>query len=185
MTATVTQSGDDGQVLVQQGASATADGSSATVEQAGADNVVGIYQGGFVNSTFDEATVRQVSGEENRAHVLQGVYYGASSNGLVELTQEGSSNDALIQQGGDGNVTLLSQTAGSVADVVQSGDGNAIVGVGSDLGGVLLTGQSTGGSTLKVEQFGDGNILFLDQNDGSTATVMQDGMTNTATIIQN
>lgn len=169
------------------GGMVSASGNDASVLQNGVDNRADIQQGTDLQSaaayetvTNSESTISQ-AGEANFARIAQG-----GDNQRGDIAQTGNSNDAHLFQIGSDHVVLLDQTGGGIANILQDGNGSAVVGIGSDLvSGTLLRAQSTGGSTLDVDQFGDGNVLFLDQNNGGTATVMQDGMTNTATVVQN
>jgi len=193
-SATVSQvdGGAGNAVYLDQGTSffggmVSASGNDASVVQNGVDNQVNIEQGTDLQSSAAYATVMNSeatasqTGNESFILIAQG---GDSQRG--DIAQTGNSNDARLFQIGSDHVVLLDQTGGGIANILQDGNGSAVVGIGSDLvSGTLLRAQSTGGSTLDVDQFGDGNVLFLDQNNGGTATVMQDGMTNTATVVQN
>jgi len=69
---------------------------------------------------------------------------------------------------------------GGEANIVQDGFGNVIKGLGLD-----EMATSFDGSYLKVDQIGNSNILNLQQTNGASAIVYQNGSANTSTVIQN
>lgn len=119
------------------------------------------------------ATIEQV-GTLNLATVAQ----TASS---VVLAQAGSSNEARIQQVGLGGHTVaLRQDGGSLADVVQTGDGNALVGPD----GLASDATQTERSLLLLTQSGTENVALVHQSAGAYADLTQIGTGNAITAIQ-
>ena len=120
-----------------------------------------------------EAYVEQV-GAQNEAAVTQ----VASAAFLV---QAGLGNRAAIEQAGaGGHLVRLEQSGGSLADVLQTGAGNRLVG----LAGPESAAVQLGASRFDLVQHGVGNAVALEQAAGAYARVTQVGTGNTATILQ-
>lgn len=142
------------------------------IQQYGYSNEGSVYQDGFDN----QAAIYQF-GDENEGTITQN-----TNDNKANLIQIGSANVAEItQEIGDGNIVNLKQdgTDGD-AIVIQQGSGNVVKGLGVD-----AMATSFDGSFLDVTQIGTTNLLNLQQADGASATVYQDGLSNNATVIQN
>lgn len=170
------------------------------IEQIGAKNFAkqDIYKGSWSTvvqyGDYNEAKVYTPNNQKNKSTILQGdvvaslvdkntdaVLNATSSYNTARLTQKDGDNEAVIVQKGVGNHTVeLEQTVDSTADILQDGDGNMVMGIGAD-----VLAKSYNGSTLDVDQLGDGNTLHLQQDNASTATVFQNGNSNISTVIQN
>ena len=180
------------------------DGNTATINQTGKDNMVslpgtfvlagytpdlygfGIQQYGMEN----EGTVNQFADANNAAiwqfgNDNEGTITQRSNLNTAYLIQLGDDNHASIEQKtGTMNKVTLKQTDGVLeggeANIVQDGFGNVIKGLGLD-----EMATSFDGSYLKVDQIGNSNILNLQQTNGASAIVYQNGSANTSTVIQN
>jgi len=119
------------------------------------------------------ATIEQV-GTLNLATVAQ----TASS---VTLAQAGASNEAQIEQVGLGSHTVaLRQDGGSLASVLQMGEGNALVG----MDGLASDAIQEEGSVLLLLQNGTENVALVHQSTGAYANLTQIGSGNTITAMQ-
>ncbi len=99
----------------------------------------------------------------------------------VEQTGTGFGNRAVFDVDGDLNQARLTQEGSSTADVVQNGDSNRLQGLSGS--GTFAT--QDGASTLFLDQIGTSNTLSLSQDNGATATALQDGTGNQASVSQN
>ena len=208
-TATVNQSAGQHMAIVQQNndsqrntATVTQDGSStdkAEVYQSGysGDGTATIRQGAgnmgtntaFINMQnqtgtvgASSATINQNvsgSGSGNVAEVDQGYYTGYASS--FEMAIDGgisSHNRAQVDQNGSGNQAKLYQVGhDNQADIAQTGGNN------------IVKGTSAFRDANFAVQLGSGNTLTVTQSSaamgpGNTAAVYQQGMGNTANIMQ-
>jgi len=161
--------------------SAGGEDSYAHIMQDGADNYASILQ-----SFFTGATVIQ-NGLENYANIEQSGYSSAS------IEQTGELHQADIQQGiGQINIAEIITQGGSNnrVDIVQDGDGHL----------ADVRQYDVLDSQVFIEQFSEQQIAWVEQGDGignhatvsqgfngsiaNTATVVQYGSYNTATIVQ-
>lgn len=163
-------------------------GHKANIWQDGNSNKANQFQGsvslGYTSNNLAEATQK---GDENISN--QGQYGSANTAKTIQetswntanLTQNGNSNGAkVLQKNGDFNVVNLAQNGGAQADIIQDGNHNTLMGIGTD---PITT--SFGGSILDLDQIGSLNTLHLQQTNGASATVMQNGASNVTTVIQN
>jgi hypothetical protein len=140
-----------------------------------------VVQGGNLNSTsiqqhedYNDSKIAQ-TGNSNVSDVLQESDYNKSN--LIQLL---NSNFARIEQKtGNMNEVNLTQSDESEAYILQDGAENVVMGIGAD-----IIATSLDGSYLELNQTGNGNVLHLRQT-ASSSKVNQDGLTNTAVIIQN
>jgi hypothetical protein len=105
---------------------------------------------------------------------------------VLLLTQSLGANDAHISQAGVGHRARLEQTGGSVADIDQEGVGHRLAGFDAfgapDENAAALQFD---GSQLVLKQIGGMNSqAFVDQRDGSIASITQFGSDNAAYLIQ-
>ena len=192
-TAKITQNNDQNHAYQEQIGNGAV-GNHATVTQEGDHNYSFQYQYGNGNNS---STITQEAGN-NKATTTQTTTINpwVKPGNTATIDQLSSDNEATVtqtsfgmgltftatQKTGTNNYINLDQTdgvTGGSATIMQDGSGNRVEGVGS------LIGISHNGSTLNVTQLHDNNVLYLDQNNGATATVTQDGITNTAVVIQN
>ena len=164
----IDQDGDGQQVYLDQTSMTNAGGGSyATIDQNDGTGTGG-NSVGQAGDAFDQI------GDGNSLDVMQSgtmnLMLGSQDNGsMATVDQTGVSNEIRLEQDD------------ATATMTQNGDNNRVQGVG----GAGTFGLQTNGSTLILNQMGDANVLSLDQNNGATANVMQDGLTNTAEIVQN
>ena len=175
-TASVPQTGDNGQAWTSQGdefGSSTT--GQATITQAGIDNDASAVQGyyAFSSATSSIASIEQMAGSaRNMTVVFQGVD-GTSHTDRAEVTQSGFDHRSSVFQGvADPIFATQAGTAsssGNVAVVVQEMTGNT---------SFIYQGTGDGGfasqSTALVTQLSDGNL----------STVTQSGTGNHATVLQ-
>ncbi len=113
-----------------------------------------------------EATITQV-GDRNTVSLMQ----WAAGQAL-------GSRAVISQSGGNLNEVYLTQTGRAEAEIFQTGTDNGLFGVTD------LFARSADGATLFLSQTGTGNLAFVDQAAGAYAEIIQNGINNTATIIQ-
>ena len=174
----ITTTGDDNRANITQSVG-TMDGGAATW------NEVRMSVAGDLN----QADILQ-TGEDNQVGSAADAFDQNGDGNILDVEQTGSFNLMLGSQA-DGSTATVDQTGASneirldqndaTATMMQNGDNNQVQGVG----GAGTFGIQTNGSTLNLDQMGNANVLSLDQNNGATANVMQDGLTNTAEIVQN
>lgn len=104
---------------------------------------------------------------------------------LTQLTTEqmaGINRVVLVQNNGDGfgqNLVLLEQSGGAMAEILQSGSLNRLVG----LDGVSAA-LSLDGSELFLMQTGTSNTALVQQSGSAYASITQTGTGNVATVSQ-
>ena len=140
--------------------------------QTGNDNYAITTQG-----AYNDASQTQ-TGNDNVAEIIQSTGGWTYSN-FASQSQSGNDNWVLTEQIGKDNTAKLAQSDASYADLYQLGDGNLIEGLTSG-----TDGSSLDGSTLDVDQLGDNNMVGIYQANAATATVLQTGNGNTATVNQ-
>lgn len=174
------------------------------ISQLGSEGASGAFSGGAnqalglnVEGNYARQTVR---GDNLGRGEIQQDGYGNYANqfirvGVSKISQTGNSNWASVDQssskfgnatvsqiGGDENIVDLQQTGdNSEAIIMQDGSFNGLFG----LDGRGTTAQSLDQSSLRLNQIGLSNSLFLNQSNAASAVVNQTGTTNTATITQN
>ena len=164
---TIVQNGNSNNGIIESGWNApTSNYNDASITQTGDNN---------------KSKVRQEGGDVNVASVAQ-----TGNNDEANLLQHGTYLKATITQlGGNGNIVNLDQTGG-VATIYQNGSSNIVRGLKDP---VLLTQDPLAlfaGSTLDVNQLGQGNTLDLKSTTpGSIVNVFQNGMLNKSMVIQN
>ncbi|MBP3193830.1 hypothetical protein [Natronogracilivirga saccharolytica] len=197
--ATVDQDGADNEVYLRQQHSGNY---TATLTQDGSDNYIWANQ----RESFSQYLNVLQEGDNNR-------FFGSLGSGSsnTEVTQSSDDNLVVIQQGrhsgagagaeaiieqsvGNGNIVELTQGSDETALFTQEGNSNMIEGPGSgfdwgfgsvaDLETDEGSARQRGGAFAEVDQFGDYNTLWLDQDGASDATVLQDGDWNSASVYQ-
>lgn len=175
-----------GEMKGEKGGGQTAYIENATVfiKQSGADyisgNLANIFQGGDGNGKIvdvfgNAAGIDQDLANNSTANITQ-----FSDFNTANVTQIGDGNFAtVLQKTGDYNVVNLTQDGGADARIVQDGDHNTLMGLGTD-----PMATSLDGSILQLEQTGSGNTLQLQQSICASAIVTQAGNSNIATVIQ-
>ncbi len=170
--ANVYQDGTANDANVNQSLSANA---QATIDQDGTSNVADVDQWNTIGiDPSHQASITQ-AGEFNFGRIEQGGDATAASSATIQQTG-GDSNAAFIDQEGLGG--------GHMATAIQSGDNNRVEGLGG-LGTAAL--QSGTGHTFMVTQGGLGsNVAQISQTGdlGHSATISQDGSTNTVSVTQ-
>lgn len=147
------------------------------IQQYGSRNNGSVSQGSIGTSVYDNKAALYQFGDDNKGSITQSTDWNTAN-----LVQQGNNNQAsLTQESGDLNVINLKQDGiGGEATILQHGSGNMVKGIGLD-----EMATSFDGSMLDVEQWGTTNTLNLQQADGASATVYQNGTSNVATISQN
>ncbi|MEI6565665.1 MAG: hypothetical protein WCR20_03240 [Verrucomicrobiota bacterium] len=180
----VSQVGDENKAETQQSGGYS---QKANILQNGDNNEAYQFQGSTTLS-YTQNNVAEASqlGDHNQSWQVQ-----KGSDNFAKTTQETNDNDAylyqngnfnkatILQKSGNFNVVNLTQDGGAVADILQNGANNTLMGVGD------IMATSLNGSTLNLDQLGNGNTLQLQQTNGGAATVLQNGITNTSVVIQN
>jgi hypothetical protein len=206
LTANVKQSGDyNTSTLLQTGAGS----SNAFVEQIGDSNTSYLEQ----DRVGDNANVSQ-RGYNGYSYALQsgesasagdagtvGVLQRASSqNAESYLIQGGRRNSALVDQGGDSNLSTIRQNSGQLADHPDTTNTASATQTGSYNFSLIYQGETNGlssGNTANLTQTGDSNQSWITQNDdnntanvtqagyGDFSVVTQSGGNMNATVLQN
>lgn len=147
------------------------------IQQYGARNTGTVNQGTALQTVSTNNAGIWQFGDDNTGTINQ-----YSNSNTAYLIQLGGSNGASItQESGSTNVVNLKQDGiGGEAEILQHGTGNVVKGIGLD-----EMATSFDGSTLDIEQWGTTNTLNLQQADGASATVYQNGTSNISTVIQN
>ena len=194
--ATINQTGRDYVALSQAG------GSVAEINQDYGERhaVLGINGEKAIQTGGSELYVRQQgtlelgsTGVRRLGSELRISQYGSDKTDIkqrdgayAQILQDAGSNYAFVRQDRDATIMLKQNgTSGSDANIDQTGDDNAVVGL-SGLGSYALQAGS-GGHTLDVDQFGGtGNMVKVSQlGMDNAATISQNGANNTATVSQN
>ncbi|MFW5821144.1 MAG: hypothetical protein ACOCWA_07635 [Bacteroidota bacterium] len=159
---------------------------SADVEQRGRLNNSEVEQDGFDNTSL----ARQI-GKRNEAFILQAGE--ANVNDIRQMTgsegEKPSNQNSfdLFQEGVENQSKLIQgQGGGSEAYVTQVGEGNILSGPGN-YGREQNNeyARQAWNSSLKLEQFGSGNLTGLEQTAGfSQAEILQTGEENTVDLVQ-
>ena len=205
--ATIKQAGTASTALVTQGQIGVATGSMATINQTSTSNggTVYIFQGfgGFDSSTGDKAGVTQggaAGAGDNYVQITQGgasgVVGGAVSSGNSATVTQGdgtSNNEAIIDQGVNGGTATNNKASidqkGTINNAVRIVQGRAFT-LTDGSGASITTGLVSTGSSATVTQDGSSNTGKIYQADGTNgtgghmATLMQTGSTNSALLYQ-
>lgn len=188
------QHGNDNKLIVNQnlnysdvGVSQYGDNNDAQIDQPSTNSVARILQDGVTGGQGNSATISQFKrgeaevqqmGDGHSADVTQEVGSDNSAK-VVQKMQNASASGAMVTQSGALNTVDVLQK-GSSLTVTQAGSNNEVVG----LGGLGTTANVFGGS-LTVDQTNDGNMAYVNMTSGGAATVMQDGTSNMAEVVQN
>ncbi len=124
---------------------------------------------------------------DGQVSVLQNNSASTTVGNVVEFAQAGGGTSVLSQVG-DKNLIKLVKTGGGSADLAQTGLENKVAVFDDVFGGSPMVNGSAsfGGADLDVTQFGDGNLLHLNSTSaGAIVDVMQTGMANKASVVQN
>lgn len=165
------------------------------ISQTGNGNEGAVWQyGGESNS----ASVTQAN-DDNVARISQGFIYEDAAYNFSHPVYNTKNNSASISQSGDGNTAKLFQLGdGNSFSLSQTGGGNTL---GLAVGGLLeardgyfeqdgdaniFVGSQADGATLKntSRQTGDGNYIYMSQEDLDVAEIVQDGDLNTVLLTQ-
>jgi len=166
-SATIDQTGSNNVARTwQKTGQSGVNGNRANVKQQGGDKLLGSIQAsGTVNFTQAHPQARQV-GVDN----------------FLNIRQRAGSNKLYSQQLGDENDIAMNQKFSSVAEVLQDGSNNSVA--KNKSGNGIFQSRN---AELYVQQTGSGNSVYGGQTNNSvtsTAYIVQDGMTNTARLVQ-
>lgn len=193
-TATITQElGSTNSIkLYQTGAGV------ATLSQSGNLNVVkglktvGTFDASWAKFSGSKLDVAQTGKLNSLSLEADGIVNVTQNNGagalgdVIEFSQVDGGTSVLKQTGGDANLVKLTKTGGGTADITQTGNTNKVAMFDDVFGAAGVTGAALfNGADLDITQIGDGNLLNLNSTSaGAVVNVLQDGMTNKASISQ-
>lgn len=185
VTAQINQAGLDNSVELLQGAYSAAD---AVISQTGEYNEASVSQS---DGSYDSSSDLYLSqnGIRNRADVRVAV-----AGGSFDFTQTGTGNELNARQGGsNGSITGVSIGDDNSVDIAQMGNANSLDLAQNGSDNIIEASQMSDGASGDVgiiDQTGTGNYASLAQEAGGigsgsdTATIMQSGMNNSATVTQ-
>ena len=180
------QSGTANIIDLRQSASG-GQGASTRISQTGADNQATVYQsgggrywGGYTNLTQE--------GHRNLAKIDDN-----SAMGSITFTQSGADNQLNVDQAGRSNsITGVSTGERNQVNIQQDGDGSSLEIAQSGADNIIEVAQNGApyGNAGIIDQTGTANNASLTQGVYSssfsvdTATITQNGMSNSATVTQ-
>lgn len=153
--------------------------SSSVIRQNDFDQRAWVTQVAAINSS----SIIDQFGDEGEATVDQ-----TGSDHTSRILQDGSWNNAMVDQSGDGNDSVVRQFGGyNDADVLQTGmDGNSVIVQDGNRNMADLNQAGSNNDSL-IRQTGDDNEADVDQlasASGSLSEIFQDGMDNEAIVTQ-